>query len=55
MKVDLRNNMLDENQQKQKISKKKQGLFNSLFGGGKSVKKLEGNSQMVKNLEASPH
>lgn len=52
MKIDLRNNMLDENQQPQKLSKKKQSLFNSLFGGGKSVKKLEANMQATKKLEA---
>lgn len=49
MKIDLRNNMLDEAQQKKS---QKVGMLNGLFGGKKRVKKLETHIEPLKKIEA---
>lgn len=53
MKVDLRNNMLDENQQnKKKDDQKRWSFFWSLFGDLKKTQRVEKNSLFIKKLEA---
>ncbi len=49
MKIDLRNNMLDEAQQKKS---QKVGMFNGLFGNKKKIKKLETHVEPLKKIEA---
>lgn len=53
MKVDLRNNMLDENQQnKKKDDQKRLSFFLGLFGNLKKTQRVEKNSLVIKKLEA---